>query len=419
MHPYRPPFGGPARPTNPNTTQPQTPYNLQDMDPSFLSYAAYLSGAPPFVPPTYGFGQAGGSQPSQPEPESEPDVEVVPESQPEPVQDKSKRGRRSHKKKEKDEPRRAKTTIKWTKDEEYTLTRAWLDISEDEDTGKLFFFYFFFQIFILFFSVFLYSVFFFLFFFLFFIFSNFQTGPVFWDRVRALFYSSWGQGEHRDKDSISSKWTDINNKCHAFQEVYQRNYDNRPSGECDVGVLTKTLEEFDRTKSPFTYYKCWELLQKSPKWALVNPMTSSSRRRAKRSKTSSSADPSTPTSDARNVDLNETLDVDEQIQEELARPTGRRKGTGKKTVESSSDLDLKDDFEEMNRRLQDIRDLGHKRWEIMKDRVVETKKFNELQEARQMEKDIEFLSKPIDHLQGDALILAQMRRQKIREKYGL
>ncbi|KAM0012600.1 putative Acid phosphatase [Helianthus debilis subsp. tardiflorus] len=137
MHPYRPPFGGPARPTNPNTTQPQTPYNLQDMDPSFLSYAAYLSGAPPFVPPTYSFGQAGGSQPSQPEPESEPDVEVVPESQPELVQDKSKRGRRSHKKKEKDEPRRAKTTIKWTKDEEYTLTRAWLDISEDEDTGKM------------------------------------------------------------------------------------------------------------------------------------------------------------------------------------------------------------------------------------------------------------------------------------------
>ncbi|MFS7905825.1 hypothetical protein Hanom_Chr01g00052221 [Helianthus anomalus] len=55
----------------------------------------------------------------------------------------------------------------------------------------------------------------------------------------------------------------------------------------------------------------------------------------------------------------------------------------------------------------------------MRERVAETKKFNEMQEARQMEKDIEFLSKPIDHLQGDALILAQMRRQKIKEKYGL
>ncbi|KAJ0580646.1 hypothetical protein HanRHA438_Chr04g0170141 [Helianthus annuus] len=148
-------------------------------------------------------------------------------------------------------------------------------------------------------------------------------------------------------------------------------------------------------------------------------MTSSSRRRAKRSKTSSSVDPSTPTSDARNVDLNEAVDVDEGIQEELVRPTGRRKGTGKKTVESSSDLELKEDFEEMNRRLQDIRDLGHQRYEIMKERVAETKKINEMQEARQMEKDIEFLSKPIDHLQGNALILAQMRHQKVREKYGL
>ncbi|KAM0005955.1 hypothetical protein Hdeb2414_s0191g00828441 [Helianthus debilis subsp. tardiflorus] len=118
-------------------------------------------------------------------------------------------------------------------------------------------------------------------------------------------------------------------------------------------------------------------------------MTSSSRRRAKRSKTSSSVDPETPTSDARNVDLNDVVEVDEeQLEEELARPPGRRKDkrTGKKTVESSSDLELKEDFEEMNRRLQDIRDLGHKHWEIMKERVVETKKFNEMQEARQMEK---------------------------------
>ncbi|KAJ0440951.1 putative glutathione transferase [Helianthus annuus] len=256
-----------ARPMNPNTTQPQQTFNLQEMDPSMLTYAAYLNGATPFVPPTFGYGQAGGSQPSQQQAESETDVDVVPETQPEPVQEKSKRGRRSHKKKEKDEPRRTKTTIKWTKEEEFTLTRAWLDISEDHET------------------------------------PNFQTGLVFWDRVRALFFSTWGQGEHRDKDSISSKLTDINNKCHAFQEVYQRNYDTRPSGESDVGVLTKTLDEFEKTKCPFPYYKCWDLLRKSPKWALVNPMTSSSRRRAKRSKTSSSVDPETPTSDARNVDL--------------------------------------------------------------------------------------------------------------------
>ncbi|MFS7900151.1 hypothetical protein Hanom_Chr00s097895g01802191 [Helianthus anomalus] len=48
----------------------------------------------------------------------------------------------------------------------------------------------------------------------------------------------------------------------------------------------------------------------------------------------------------------------------------------------------------MNRRLQDIRDLGHKCWETIKEPVAENKNFNEMQVARQTEKDIEFLSKP-------------------------
>ncbi|XP_022023461.1 glutathione S-transferase T3-like [Helianthus annuus] len=205
------------------------------MDPNMLSYAAYLSGATPFVQPTFGFGQAGGSQPSQQQ--TEPDVDIVPEKQPEPERETSKRGRRSHKKKETNEPRRKHSYLNWTKEEEYTLARAWLEVSEDPEI------------------------------------ANFQTGPEFWNRIRALFYRTWGKGEHRDKDSISNKWTDINNKCHSFQKVYQRNYDNRPSGEGDVGVLTKALEEYERTKSAFPYYKCWDLLRKSPKWAGVVTMT--------------------------------------------------------------------------------------------------------------------------------------------------
>ncbi|KAJ0462978.1 hypothetical protein HanHA300_Chr14g0510101 [Helianthus annuus] len=119
------------------------------MDPSMLSYAAYLSGATPFVPPTFGFSQAGGWQPSQQQ--AEPDVNVVQETQPEPVPEKSKRGRRSHKKKEANKPRRKNTYLNWTKEEEYTLARSWLEVSEDPEI------------------------------------ANFQTGHVFWDRVRASF----------------------------------------------------------------------------------------------------------------------------------------------------------------------------------------------------------------------------------------
>ncbi|MFS7968931.1 hypothetical protein Hanom_Chr09g00803241 [Helianthus anomalus] len=72
---------------------------------------------------------------------------------------------------------------------------------------------------------------------------------------------------------------------------------------------------------------------------------------------------------------------------------------------------MKEDFEEMNRRLQDIQDLGHMRLEKLQERNVVNKKFVVIQETRQMERDIECLSKPMEHLQGDALILTQMLRQ--------
>ncbi|KAJ0520699.1 hypothetical protein HanIR_Chr10g0462251 [Helianthus annuus] len=52
----------------------------------------------------------------------------------------------------------------------------------------------------------------------------------------------------------------------------------------------------------------------------------------------------------------------------------------------------------------------------MEERNAENKKFVAILESRHVEKDIESLSKPIDHLTGDALILAQMRRQQIYQK---
>ncbi|KAJ0450548.1 hypothetical protein HanHA300_Chr15g0557541 [Helianthus annuus] len=152
-------------------------------------------------------------------------------------------------------------------------------------------------------------------------------------------------------------------------------------------------------------------------------MTFSSRRKAKRSKTISSVDLEIPTFDARNVDLNNPINInkdDEDEEVELPRLPGRRSGkNGGRAESSSAGVGMKQDFEEMNRRLQDIRDLGHWRLETMQERKAENKKFVVLQEARQMEKDIEFMSKPINHLQGEALLLAQMCRQQICDKYEL
>ncbi|KAJ0789377.1 putative No apical meristem-associated domain-containing protein [Helianthus annuus] len=188
----------------------------------------------------------------------------------------------------------------------------------------------------------------------------------------------------------------------------------------DVGLPTHSGQLGKRPKRCFMYLICWELLRGSPKWSNVPTMTSSSRRKSKRSKTSSSIDQDTPTSDARNVDLNIILDDNEDL--ELERPPGRRsaKNKGKKVESSSSNPErFKQDIEEMNQHLQDIRDLGHRRLQTMEERNAENKKFVAIQESRQMEKDIECWSKPINYLTGDALILGQMRQQQIRQKYGL
>ncbi|XP_022031222.1 uncharacterized protein LOC110932175 [Helianthus annuus] len=166
--------------------------------------------------------------------------------------------------------------------------------------------------------------------------------------------------------------------------------DNWGNGQNKGNILTRALKEYNAMKGSFTYLRCWEILRGSPKWSNVPTMTSSGRH------------------------------DDEDL--ELERPPGRRsdKNKGKKEFSSSSNPEiLKQDFEEMNRRLQDIRDLGHRRLQTMEERNSENKKFVALQESRQMENHIEFLSKPIDHLTDDAMILSQMRRQQIRQKYGL
>ncbi|KAM0037576.1 hypothetical protein Hdeb2414_s0013g00404841 [Helianthus debilis subsp. tardiflorus] len=189
------------------------------MDPNVFAYAQILAsaGSRQFFQVPQNYQNVGGLQTS-------PEIETVPETQPEPepVVEAPKRSssKRSHKKKETSGPRRKGDYLAWEKDEEYVLAKAWLDISEP---------------------------------------------PML---IRATFFK-----DYRKQDSLSSKWTNINWKCHQFQEVFQRNWDNRDSDENDVNVITKALEEYTKTKGSFTYFRCCELLRGSPKWANVPTMT--------------------------------------------------------------------------------------------------------------------------------------------------
>ena len=108
MHPFRPPFGVPSRPTNPNairpnTTQPLPTFNLQDYDTNTMGFSQLLNMSQNYFQGPMGFapnmsinvGSMSGSQPEQ-----EPDIDRVPDTQPEQEPDNSQRRKRSHKKRE-------------------------------------------------------------------------------------------------------------------------------------------------------------------------------------------------------------------------------------------------------------------------------------------------------------------------------
>ncbi|MFS8013165.1 putative No apical meristem-associated domain-containing protein [Helianthus anomalus] len=268
-----------------------------------------------------GSSQAFGSAQAFGSPLHEPDV--VPETQPEvPETQKGKgKAKRAHKKKVETNTRAKKNVITWEPEEEYALTRAFIDVSED---------------------------------------------PVI---------------------CIESS---------------------------DEDITQEALVEYTQANGHFPYMKCWQILRHSPKWAIVSTPSgrSGNTRPSKRSKTNESGEPETPTSDARNTDLNEDIPDDEPV-EELPRPPGR-KSRAKKPESSSMSMgtDMSNAFSEINKRLQDIHELGNKRLE-------ENREVTEIMRERQWAHDFEFYSKPHDHLTGKALKMALAQKERIEKKYNL
>ncbi|MFS7949587.1 putative cytochrome b5-like heme/steroid binding domain-containing protein [Helianthus anomalus] len=87
--------------------------------------------------------------------------------------------------------------------------------------------------------------------------------------------------------------------------------------------------------------------------------------------------------------------------------------TNDQPAESSSVAsNLTNAFSEMNRRLQDIYDLGAQR-------IEENREVTEIMRDRQWAQDFEFYSKPHDHLTGKALKMAIQQKERIEKKYNL
>ncbi|XP_022024749.1 uncharacterized protein LOC110925089 [Helianthus annuus] len=271
--------------------------------------------------------------------------------------------KRSHKKKQAGESsgsiqRRAK---RWTVEEECALARAWVDVSENQRVGVN------------------------------------QTKTQFWDRIRALFWTSVGN-KSRTVDMISGHWNEIRRKVGLFGNLYNKNWPNRKSGQSDFDVYNYTMDEyFQEMNVMFSQRPVWEILKKSTKWHLVPLVVDG--QLSKRTKTSSSQDVSQGSSNARTgINLNNP-DDEFDPDEELPRPPGRNNKAGAKN-KGIQFGDIAVTFKE-----------GIERLTTNLAEIVTVKK------NRQRYLDMKTLAMNVEHLNEEDREFAEMTKNEIREEY--
>ncbi|XP_022030459.1 uncharacterized protein LOC110931370 [Helianthus annuus] len=215
-----------------------------------------------------------------------------------------------------------------------------------------------------------------------------------------------GRGEYRMTDSFSGKWSAIRTKISNFNNIHSNYVNNlrRRSGSSDMDVMTAAHNDYRLYHGyPFTMIPSWELLHKSPKWHLV-PSFDPTAHRSKRHKSTFTTEPSE--SDARTaININDDFDEFEQPQE-LPRPNGRdRSKEVARTRDTSSStpsdgLSRVDEFDNRLNRLLSMKENEQ-----------------ELKMEKQIQKDMEFLTKDFPHLLEEDRIILEARKAQIRAKY--
>ncbi|KAD5960945.1 hypothetical protein E3N88_12418 [Mikania micrantha] len=218
---------------NPNTPPPNWVFSPSPINPffdlncyrpnfdsspqqGFYTFADYGSSQQP-----HGFGQL-----SQDEviPETQPTTNAGPSTQ--------SKQRRRHRKKQAGDTETAvggsSCIEKWTTEEEFQLTKAWIDVSEDPIVGRN------------------------------------KKGPDFWSKIRNQFFQAMGRGEYRTNDMLSSKWRDMNLKVRKFNGIYSQKWQTRRSGQSDAMIELEAEDQYrEEFNAPFTLkrkdiYNCHE-----------------------------------------------------------------------------------------------------------------------------------------------------------------
>ncbi|XP_022019968.1 uncharacterized protein LOC110920037 [Helianthus annuus] len=303
--------------------------------------------------------------------------------------------KRSHKRKTPGEERLKTKPIPWTSNEEMSLSKAWLEITEDPRC------------------------------------SNYQKEKTYWSRIYNVFLKLEDQEDgYRDPDGIGAKWRKMRPLIQSFNQIYTRlsNSSVRQSGSDDAMLQANAQNEFRAEhKKAFPYLAIWQFLRTSSKFHIVivfDPFKTRGQPSAKRSKTSSSNDHQSTGSDARyQINLNDTEEDLEEPHEEAdafqppQRPVGRDRA--KKAAQPSSSgvrIDYTETFEKVTNKLDGLLQTSQQRINLKKEHGDRKLK---LKESRQKAIDLQILTSDTTNLTGAELALAEQMKQEIREKYNL
>ncbi|KAD5961787.1 hypothetical protein E3N88_13260 [Mikania micrantha] len=197
---------------NPNTPPPNWVFTPSPMNPFFDSncYRPNFDSSPQGFYTFADYGSSpqphGFAQLSQDEvvPETLPVTNAGPSTQP--------KEKRRHRRKQAADTEPAvggsSRIEKWTTEEEFQLTKAWIDVSEDPIVGRN------------------------------------QKGPDFWSKIRNQFFQAMGRGEYRTNDMLSSKWRDMNLKVRKFNGIYSQKWQTRRSGQSDAMIEREAEEQY-------------------------------------------------------------------------------------------------------------------------------------------------------------------------------
>ncbi|KAL8227605.1 hypothetical protein R6Q57_015189 [Mikania cordata] len=161
----------------------------------FYTFADYGSSQQP-----HGFGQV---YQDEVVPETQPTTNAGPSTQP--------KQRRRHRKKQVGDTEPAvggsSRLEKWSTQEEFQLTKAWIDVSEDPIVVT-------------------------------------KKDRTFGVKSESQFFQAMGHGEYCTNDMLSSKWRDMNQKVRRFNMIYSQKWQTRRSGQSDAMIKLESEDQY-------------------------------------------------------------------------------------------------------------------------------------------------------------------------------